>query len=82
MVPRLFPGNSCEARQVVTQAEVHGGGHGKNERMLKAGSAGEDNPEELVEEYADAAAEGRAMACVKVRLIQGNQAKDTSPVTT
>ena len=30
MVPRLLPGNSREARQVVTQAEVHGGGHGKN----------------------------------------------------
>ena len=57
MVPRLLPWDDCQAPQVITKAEGHGGGHGKSQKMLTAGSAGEDSPEELAEEEADASAE-------------------------
>ena len=50
--------------------------------MLTAGSAGEDNPEELVKEEADAAAEGRAVLSVELGLIQCDQAKDHPLVAT
>ena len=50
--------------------------------MLKIRSAGEDNPEELVKEEADAPTEGRAVLSVEVRLIQRNQAKDPPPMAT
>ena len=79
MMPRLLPGDDRKARQVITKAESHGGGHGKNKRMLMIGSAGEDNQEELVKEEADAVAEGRVVLGAKMRLVQGNQAKDPCP---
>ena len=40
------------------------------------GGAGEDDPDKLIEEEADAAAEGRAVLGVEVCLVQGNEAKD------
>ena len=55
---------------------------GESQRMLTTGSEGEDNPEELVKEEADAAAEGRAVLSVEVGLIQCDQAKDLPPVAT
>ena len=60
-MPRLHPGYRLEARQVITKAEGHGGGHGNKKRMWATGGAGEDDPEELVREEADALAEGRAV---------------------
>ena len=50
--------------------------------MLRAGGAGEDEPEELVEEEANALAEGRAVVGVEVRLVQRDRAKDPSSVVT
>ena len=82
MMPRVCPGHGCEARQVVTQMEGHGGGHGNKKRVLTAGGAGEDDPEELAEEEADVPAEGCAVLGVEVRLVQRDQAKDPSPVAT
>ena len=48
--------------------------------MLSAGGAGECDPEKLIKEEADAAAEGRAVLGVEVRLVQGDKAKDPSSV--
>ena len=50
--------------------------------MLTAGSAREDNPEELVKEEVDAPTEGRAVLGVEARLDQRDQSKDAPPVAT
>ena len=50
--------------------------------MLTAGSAREDNPEELFKEEAGASAEGHTVVGVDMRLIQRDQSKDSSPVAT
>ena len=46
--------------------------------MCAAGGAGKDDPEELVEEATDAAAESRAVLGKEMRLVQRDKAKDSS----
>ena len=48
--------------------------------MVTTGSAGEDNPEELVKEEVDAAVEGRVVLNVEVGLIQCDKTKDPPTV--
>ena len=48
--------------------------------MLSAGGAGENDLEDLIGEDTDAGAEGHAVLCVEVQLVQRDKVKDPSPV--